>query len=142
MKTLNFYFFQTMIIYFLWFSTSLIYYGLTLNSNDFGASLFVYYSFGKGNFVKIQIMSLHYSLVQLFFYYFSYGISGNHLNDFLLITSRTPHYFIDALYHLWSRTFRHDGYTNVRLTIELKPAESYNFFPRNVSRKLHDSELF
>ena len=39
---------QTLIIYFLWFSTSLIYYGLTLNSNDFGASLFVYYSFGKG----------------------------------------------------------------------------------------------
>ncbi len=26
----------------------MIYYGLTLNSNDFGASLFVYFSIGKG----------------------------------------------------------------------------------------------
>ena len=60
------------------------------------------------------------------FSYFSHGISGNHINDFLLITSRTPHYFIDALYHLWSGTFRHNGNTNVRLKIELKPAKAEN----------------
>jgi hypothetical protein len=40
---------KTLIQYYLWFATSVIYYGLTLNSNSFGASLFVYFSFGKGN---------------------------------------------------------------------------------------------
>ena len=39
---------KTLIIYYMWFSTSFIYYGLTLNSNDYGASLFVSYSVGKG----------------------------------------------------------------------------------------------
>ena len=62
------------------------------------------------------------------FSYFSHGISGNHPDDFLLITSRTPHYFIDALHHLWSGTFRHNGNTNVRLKIELNPAEKLQFF--------------
>lgn len=38
---------KTLIVYYLWFATSLIYYGLTLNSNDFGASLFAYFSIGK-----------------------------------------------------------------------------------------------
>jgi hypothetical protein len=41
------------IVYYLWFATSIVYYGLTLNSNDFGASLFVYFSVGKG-FVQFQ----------------------------------------------------------------------------------------
>lgn len=51
-----------MIIYFLWFSTSLIYYGLTLNSNDFGASLFAYYSLGKGTYLNIVVKLLRISL--------------------------------------------------------------------------------
>ena len=37
---------NTLIIYYMWFSTSLVYYGLTLNSNKKG-SLFVYFSLGK-----------------------------------------------------------------------------------------------
>ena len=37
---------KTLIIYYMWFSTSLVYYGLTLNSNKKG-SLFVYFSLGK-----------------------------------------------------------------------------------------------
>ena len=37
---------KTLIIYFMWFATSLVYYGLTLNSNKKG-SLFIYYSIGK-----------------------------------------------------------------------------------------------
>ena len=39
---------KTLILYYLWFTTSLIYYGLTLNSNDIGGSLFTIYLFGKG----------------------------------------------------------------------------------------------
>jgi hypothetical protein len=39
---------KTFIVYYLWFATSIVYYGLTLNSNDFGASLFAYFSIGKG----------------------------------------------------------------------------------------------
>ena len=39
---------KTVITYYLWFATSLVYYGLTLNSNSDGASLFVYFSVGKG----------------------------------------------------------------------------------------------
>eukprot|EP00088_Acartia_fossae_P014886 TRINITY_DN18038_c0_g1_i1.p1 TRINITY_DN18038_c0_g1~~TRINITY_DN18038_c0_g1_i1.p1 ORF type:complete len:399 (-),score=52.45 TRINITY_DN18038_c0_g1_i1:31-1227(-) len=38
---------KTIISYYLWFSTALIYYGLTLNSNNLGASLFVYQAVGK-----------------------------------------------------------------------------------------------
>uniref|UniRef100_A0A0K2UKU6 Major facilitator superfamily (MFS) profile domain-containing protein n=1 Tax=Lepeophtheirus salmonis TaxID=72036 RepID=A0A0K2UKU6_LEPSM len=39
---------NTLIIYFMWFATSLVYYGLTLNSNDSGgASIFIYFSAGK-----------------------------------------------------------------------------------------------
>jgi len=38
---------KTLICYYLWFSTALIYYGLTLNSNSLGASLFLYQSVGK-----------------------------------------------------------------------------------------------
>ncbi len=38
---------KTLINYYLWFSTALIYYGLTLNSNSLGASLFAYFSIGK-----------------------------------------------------------------------------------------------
>ena len=39
---------KTLIVYYIWFATSFVYYGLTLNSNDYGASLFVSYSIGKG----------------------------------------------------------------------------------------------
>ena len=56
-----------MIIYFLWFSTSLIYYGLTLNSNDFGASLFAYYSLGKGTYLRTYL-----NIVQLNYYVSAY----------------------------------------------------------------------
>ena len=38
---------KTLIIYYLWFSTSMVYYGLTLNSNNVG-NYFVTYSVGKG----------------------------------------------------------------------------------------------
>jgi len=38
---------KTLINYYMWFSTALIYYGLTLNSNSLGASLFVYQAVGK-----------------------------------------------------------------------------------------------
>ena len=38
---------NTLIVYYAWFATSFVYYGLTLNSNSLGASLFVYFSFGK-----------------------------------------------------------------------------------------------
>jgi len=43
---------NTIIIYYIWFSSSIVYYGLTLNSNEFGASIFVYMSIGKGVKVK------------------------------------------------------------------------------------------
>ena len=39
---------KTLIIYYCWFTTSMIYYGLTLNSNNVGGSLFQIYCFGKG----------------------------------------------------------------------------------------------
>ena len=38
---------KTLICYYLWFSTALIYYGLTLNSNDLGTDLFTTFSIGK-----------------------------------------------------------------------------------------------
>lgn len=41
---------NTLIVYYMWFSTALIYYGLTLNSNKLGggkSSLFLYFSLGK-----------------------------------------------------------------------------------------------
>ena len=37
---------KTLIIYYMWFATSMVYYGLTLNSNKKG-SLFMYFSLGK-----------------------------------------------------------------------------------------------
>ena len=44
---------KTLIIYYLWFSTSMVYYGLTLNSNNVG-NYFVTYSVGKGNTNEYQ----------------------------------------------------------------------------------------
>ena len=44
---------KTLIIYYMWFSTSMVYYGLTLNSNS-QDSLFINYSVGKGE-QSIQI---------------------------------------------------------------------------------------
>jgi len=38
---------KTLICYYTWFATALVYYGLTLNSNGLGASVFVYMSIGK-----------------------------------------------------------------------------------------------
>ena len=38
---------KTLICYYLWFSTALIYYGLTLNSNTLGTDLFLTFSIGK-----------------------------------------------------------------------------------------------
>ena len=52
---------KTLIVYYCWFATSFVYYGLTLNSNDFGASLFVYFSVGKG-FIKIFTTLSTYSM--------------------------------------------------------------------------------
>ena len=40
---------KTLIIYYLWFASTFVYYGLTLNSNGFGASLFVSFMIGKGD---------------------------------------------------------------------------------------------
>ena len=42
---------KTLIIYYCWFTTSMIYYGLTLNSNNVGGSLFQIYCFGKGTWI-------------------------------------------------------------------------------------------
>ena len=39
---------KTLIVYYIWFATSFVYYGLTLNSNNYGASLLTTYSIGKG----------------------------------------------------------------------------------------------
>ena len=47
---------KTLINYYLWFATSLIYYGLTLNSNGIGGSTFRIYFFGKGNFLFVISM--------------------------------------------------------------------------------------
>jgi hypothetical protein len=47
---------KTFIVYYLWFTTSLVYYGLTLNSNDFGASLFTYFSIGKGTITSHMVI--------------------------------------------------------------------------------------
>jgi hypothetical protein len=41
---------KTLIMYYLWFAASIIYYGLILNSNDPRASLFTYFVVGKGLF--------------------------------------------------------------------------------------------
>eukprot|EP00090_Calanus_glacialis_P000129 TRINITY_DN10082_c0_g1_i1.p1 TRINITY_DN10082_c0_g1~~TRINITY_DN10082_c0_g1_i1.p1 ORF type:complete len:591 (-),score=101.96 TRINITY_DN10082_c0_g1_i1:22-1794(-) len=38
---------KTLILYYMWFSTALIYYGLTLNSNTLGTDLFTTFSIGK-----------------------------------------------------------------------------------------------
>eukprot|EP00091_Calanus_sinicus_P016779 TRINITY_DN36338_c0_g1_i1.p1 TRINITY_DN36338_c0_g1~~TRINITY_DN36338_c0_g1_i1.p1 ORF type:complete len:217 (+),score=39.24 TRINITY_DN36338_c0_g1_i1:243-893(+) len=38
---------KTLICYYMWFSTALIYYGLTLNSNTLGTDLFLTFSIGK-----------------------------------------------------------------------------------------------
>ena len=42
---------KTLICYYLWFSTALIYYGLTLNSNTLGTDLFLTFSIGKVNLI-------------------------------------------------------------------------------------------
>jgi hypothetical protein len=39
---------KTLILYYLWFATATVYYGLILNSPNLGASLFVYFTLGKG----------------------------------------------------------------------------------------------
>jgi len=50
---------KTIICYYLWFSTALVYYGLTLNSNDLGVSIFVYSAIGKAlEFPSITIVIL------------------------------------------------------------------------------------
>ena len=43
---------KTLICYYLWFSTALIYYGLTLNSNTLGTDLFLTFSIGKVMIIK------------------------------------------------------------------------------------------
>lgn len=45
---------KTLICYYLWFSTALIYYGLTLNSNTLGTDLFLTFSIGKVSFICWQ----------------------------------------------------------------------------------------
>ena len=47
---------KTLICYYLWFSTALIYYGLTLNSNTLGTDLFLTFSIGK--VIPVSHMSL------------------------------------------------------------------------------------
>ena len=52
---------KTLIVYYIWFATSFVYYGLTLNSNDYGASLFVSYSIGKGMLFLGDVVELRYT---------------------------------------------------------------------------------
>ena len=47
---------KTLIVYYIWFATSFVYYGLTLNSNNYGASLLATYSIGKGIFSKMNLL--------------------------------------------------------------------------------------
>ena len=55
---------KTLILYYVWFANSFVYYGLTLNSNNFGASVFVYFSIGKGdsNYMIYYANSTHVNL--------------------------------------------------------------------------------
>ena len=46
---------KTLIVFYMWFATSFVYYGLTLNSNNYGASLLTTYSIGKGNSIDTLI---------------------------------------------------------------------------------------
>ena len=39
---------NTLLLYYVWFTNFFVYYSLTLNSNNFGASEFTYFSIGKG----------------------------------------------------------------------------------------------
>ena len=58
---------KTLIIYYMWFSTSMVYYGLTLNSNsqETQYSLFINYSLGKGKLPTMSREILFYCLVFL-----------------------------------------------------------------------------
>jgi hypothetical protein len=49
---------KTLIVYYIWFATSFVYYGLTLNSNDYGASLFATFSIGKGKTSKCKARNI------------------------------------------------------------------------------------
>ena len=51
---------KTLIIYYCWFTTAMIYYGLTLNSNNVG-SLFQIYCFGKGNYTHCKYLQTSHS---------------------------------------------------------------------------------
>ena len=46
---------KTLIVFYMWFATSFVYYGLTLNSNNYGASLLTTYSIGKGKSIDTLI---------------------------------------------------------------------------------------
>ena len=71
---------KTLIVYYIWFATSFVYYGLTLNSNDYGASLFVSYSIGKGMLFLGGVVESNDNK----FYNFNYEI---HPNEFHLLKS-------------------------------------------------------
>ena len=57
---------KALICYWLWFSTGLIYYGLTLNSNTLGTELFTTFSIGKVKnfwFLISKIFLTHFSFL-------------------------------------------------------------------------------
>ena len=56
---------KTLIIYYMWFSTSMVYYGLTLNSNS-QDSLFINYSVGKGTSLSLSSTSFVRDRVSMF----------------------------------------------------------------------------
>ena len=52
---------KTLIVYYMWFATACVYYGLTLNSNAKG-SLFTYYCLGKGVLILSKVVSFSYKV--------------------------------------------------------------------------------
>lgn len=83
---------KTLICYYLWFSTALIYYGLTLNSNTLGTELFTTFSIGKLlefpsiTIVIILLLKTGRRITLILFYRFRIAmniIRSNHLFEVL-----------------------------------------------------------
>ena len=104
---------KTLIIYYLWFASTFVYYGLTLNSNGFGASLFVSFMIGKGD--SLSNMLYHFSSISSVYKIFSnsHWVTNGHAWDFADFKSRKKIVIDIAVFNLWSGTVAYNGNTKV-----------------------------
>ena len=105
---------KTLIIYYLWFASTFVYYGLTLNSNGFGASLFVSFMIGKGDWQSNMLY--HFSSISSVadkIFSNSHWVTNGHAWDFADFKSRKKIVIDFAVFNLWSGTVTYNGNTKV-----------------------------